>query len=221
MDTLDLLLCPICKNIPEHEREVFLNELKFKTKSFKKGEWIAQQGDTVNSLYILLKGSVKAEMISESGTVLNIETIHAPNPLAPAFLFAENNKFPVDVVALEDVEVVLISKELITKQLARNQTFLQGFLTFNSNRVHFLSERLKLLSTKTIKGKLAQYILARTSNMCFTMDMNQTILAEYFGVTRPSLSRSIAEMIDEEIISTKGKNGKVLNIEKLKGLIIQ
>ena len=221
MDTLDLLLCPICKNIPEHEREVFLNELKFKTKSFKKGEWIAQQGDTVNSLYILLKGSVKAEMISESGTVLNIETIHAPNPLAPAFLFAENNKFPVDVVALEDVEIVLISKELITKQLARNQTFLQGFLTFNSNRVHFLSERLKLLSTKTIKGKLAQYILARTSNMCFTMDMNQTILAEYFGVTRPSLSRSIAEMIDEEIISTKGKNGKVLNIEKLKGLIIQ
>jgi CRP-like cAMP-binding protein len=212
----DLLLCPICRNIPFHERESFLDALNIKTKSYKKGEWIAQQGDMVKALYILLKGSVKAEMLSESGTILNIETIHAPNPLAPAFLFAENNKFPVDVVALEDVEVILISKESIMKQLAHNADFLQGFMTFNSSRVHFLSERLKLLSTKTIKGKLAQYILARTNNMCFTMDMNQTTLAEYFGVTRPSLSRSIAEMIDEEIISLKGKNGKILNLLELK-----
>ena len=220
MNTDDLLLCPICKNIPVNERDKFFDELKIKTKFYKKGKLIAQQGDTVNSLYILLKGSVKAEMFSESGTILNIETIHAPNPLAPAFLFAENNQFPVDVVALEDVEIVLISKESIIKQLSNNEQFLHGFMTFNANRVHFLSERLKLLSTKTIKGKLAQYILERTSNMSFTMDMNQTTLAEYFGVTRPSLSRSIAEMINEEIISLKGKNGKVLNLLKLKRLLI-
>jgi len=220
MNLNDLLLCPICKNIPINERESFLDKLNIKTKTFKKGEWIAQQGDAVKSLYILSKGSVKAEMFSESGTVLNIETIHAPNPLAPAFLFAENNQFPVDVVALEEVEILLISKESITKQLASNADFLQGFMTFNSNRVHFLSERLKLLSTKTIKGKFAQYILERTSNQCFTINMNQTTLAEYFGVTRPSLSRSIAEMIDEGIISLKGKNGKVLDFKKLKKMLV-
>jgi len=220
MDTANLILCPICKNIPVNEQESFLDELKIKTKSFKKGEWIARQGDTVKALYILLKGSVKAEMFSESGTILNIETIHAPNPLAPAFLFAENNQFPVDVIALEDVEIILVSKESIMKQLTHNENFLHEFMKFNSNRAQFLSERLKFLSTKTIKGKVAQYILARTDNMCFTLDMNKTTLAEYFGVTRPSLSRSIAEMVDEEIISLKGKNGKILHLEKLKELIV-
>jgi CRP-like cAMP-binding protein len=219
MDIEKLSLCPICKNIPVNEREDFLNELNFKTKIFKKGEWIAQQGDVVKSLYILLKGSVKAEMISDSGTVLNIETIYAPNPLAPAFLFAENNQFPVDVVALEDCEIMVISKESVMKQLANNKTFLQEFMAFNSNRTHFLSERLKFLSTKTIKGKLAQYILARASKTDFTMDMNQTELAEYFGVTRPSLSRSLSEMIDDEIISLKGKKGRILNFTKLRKLI--
>jgi len=221
MNIDEILLCPICKNIPADQRESFVNELNIKTKTFKKGDWIAQQGDKVHALYILLKGSVKTEMVSEAGTILNIETIHAPSPLASAFLFADNNQFPVDVVALEDVEIVLISKEQIMKQLANNETFLQSFMTFNSNRVHFLSERLKLLSTKTIKGKLSQYILARTSNMCFTMDMNQTTLAEYFGVARPSLSRSISEMIDEGIISLKGRKGKVLDIKKLKELVVQ
>ena len=218
MDIDDLTLCPICKNIPVNEQEGFLNELKFRTKYFKKGEWIAQQGDIVKALYILLKGSVKAEMISDSGTVLNVETIYAPNPLAPAFLFAENNHFPVDVVALEDCEIIIVSKESVMKQLACNEMFLKGFMEFNANRTHFLSERLKFLSTKTIKGKLAQYILTKTNNTDFTLNMNQTALAEYFGVTRPSLSRSLSEMIDDEIISLKGKHGKVLNFMKLRKL---
>jgi len=221
MDIDDLFLCPICRNIPVDEREKFLNELKFKTISFQKGELIAQQGNNVNALYILSKGSVKAEMVSESGSVLNIETIHAPNPLAAAFLFAENNHFPVDVVALDDVEIILISKDAMMKQLLRHEAFLQGFMTYNANRVQFLSERLKLLSTKTIKGKIAQFILARSKGTDFSLEMSQTTLAEYFGVTRPSLSRSIAEMIDEGIISLKRKNGKILNRVNLRGLIIQ
>ena len=221
MDSDDLFLCPICRNVPVNERENFLHELQFKTRCFKKGEWIAQQGDAVNALYILFKGSVKTEMISESGTVLTIETIHAPNPLASAFLFAENNRFPVDVVALEPCEIIIISKESMMQQLTRNEAFLQGFMTFNSNRIHFLSERLKLLSTKTIKGKLAQYILSRSHHMDFTLHMTQTALADYFGVTRPSLSRSLSEMIDEGIISLKGKSGKVLDLGKLKNAMMQ
>ena len=200
MNISDLFQCPICRNIPLQEREAFLELLDYKIKSFKKGDFVARQGDVVDSLYLLLHGSVKTEMISDSGTVLNIETIQAPNPLAPAFLFAENNRFPVDVVALEDSEAVLIPKSSVMKQLATNVIFLQSFMAFNSNRTNFLSERIKLLSVKTIKGKLAQYILSRTKNLHFTMDRNQTQLAEYFGVARPSLARSLSEMTEDGIL---------------------
>jgi len=220
MDCDALFLCPICRNIPENERQSFLDELRYAIRVFEKGEWIAQQGNTVAALYILLKGSVKAEMISESGIALNMETIHAPNLLAPAFLFAENNTFPVDVLALEHCEIMIVTKESILKQLARNEAFLKGFLTFNANRTHFLSERIKFLSIKTIKGKLAQYILTRATGLDFTMNMNQTDLAEYFGVARPSLSRSLSEMINERIISLKGKNGKIHNLVRLKELVV-
>ena len=219
MDAYDLSRCPICRNISVDQRENFLNELNFKVKVYQKGEWIAQQGDVFQSLFILLKGSVKAEMASDSGTILNIETIYAPNPLAPAFLFAKNNRFPVDVVALEDCEIMVVSKETVMKQLACNETFLQEFMTFNANRTHFLSQRLKFLSTKTIKGKLAQYILARAIHADFTMELNKTELSEYFGVARPSLSRSLSEMINEGIIALKGKSGKILNFTELRKLI--
>ena len=221
MDIVDLFLCPVCKDLSTQEKEELLSKSGYKTKLYKKGDRIANQGDTVNSLYILLKGRVKTEMISGSGTILNIETIQAPSPLAPAFLFAENNRFPVDVIALEACEIILIPKSFVMQELASNEAFLQNYMAYNANRTTFLSERLKLLSVKTIKGKLAQYILSRSEGCLFSMGMNQTELAEYFGVARPSLARSLSEMIDNQIIQINKRKGEILNLNALKELIVQ
>jgi CRP/FNR family transcriptional regulator, dissimilatory nitrate respiration regulator len=217
LNPMDLKLCPICGNIPENEREPFYQSLHAVTKSYAKGDFVARQGDKVGSLYLLSKGSVKTEMITESGGVLSVETIVAPRPLAPAFLFAENNRFPVDVVALEPCEVVTIPKTSVMQQLATNENFLKSYMTFNANRTQFLSERLQLLSIKTIKGKLAYYIRQRAVSGIFKLDRNQTELAEYFGVARPSLARSFSEMVDEGTIT---RDGKIVNADKLKQYIL-
>lgn len=214
---MNIELCPICGNIPENEREQFFQSLHATEKSYAKGELIARQGDTVGSLYMLLKGSVKTEMITESGGVLSVETIVAPRPLAPAFLFAENNRFPVNVVALEPCEIAIIPKASVMQQLAVNENFLKSYMAFNADRTQFLSERLQLLSIKTIKGKLAYYIRQRVVNGTFKMDRNQTGLAEYFGVARPSLARSFSEMINEGAIT---RDGKIMNADKLKQYIV-
>lgn len=219
MNINKLFSSPVLKNIPENQREEFLKGFQYNIKRYQKDDFIVYQNDIVDALYIVLEGSAKAEMILESGTVMNIETIEAPNPLAPAFLFAENNRFPVDVIALEDCEVIIITKKSILNQLAVNEFFLQNFMAFTSNKTNFLSERIKLMSIKTIKGKLAQYILDRTQNMEFTLDKNQTQLAEYFGVARPSLARSLSEMIEDGIIELNKKQGKILDRKKFKELI--
>lgn len=209
--------CPICGNIPEDQRDSFLASLNVLSKSFKKGDYIARQGDVVGSLYMLHKGQVKTEMITESGGVLLVEIIAAPRPLASAFLFAGNNRFPVDVIALEECEVMLIPKESVIQQLATNQDFLKSYMEFNANRTQFLSERLQLLSIKTIKGKLAYYILQRIVEGRFRLDKNQTELAEFFGVARPSLARSFSEMVEENVIT---RDGGITSLDRLKGYVM-
>ncbi|MDR3046869.1 MAG: Crp/Fnr family transcriptional regulator [Bacteroidales bacterium] len=221
MDTDALFSCPLCCHILPDERTIFIQDAKPKTKFFKKGALVAVQGDPVDALYVLTKGSVKTEMISEAGNSLPIETITAPQLLAPAFLLAEEHFFPVDVIAIEDSEVVLISKSMIIKQLSCNEAFLHAYMKLNSNRMHFITERLKLFSIKTIKGKLAQYMLERSKNRHFVMDKNQTQLAEYFGVARPSLSRSLSEMIDDKVIILNNKDGEILNLDALKEYMLQ
>ncbi|MEG0519025.1 MAG: Crp/Fnr family transcriptional regulator [Bacteroidales bacterium] len=210
---MNIELCPICGHLPKEEQKKFLASLHAVTKHYKRGDFIAIQGDKVDSLYLLVSGSVKTEMVAEGGTVLTIETIAAPHPLAPAFLFAQNNRFPVDVTAMEDCEVILIPKAAVMRELADNPHFLQSYMAFNANRTQFLSEKVHLLSIKTIKGKLAYYIMQRISAGVYKMDKNQTELADYFGVARPSLSRSFSEMIEDGAIS---RDGKVLNFNKLK-----
>lgn len=221
MEEIDLKNCPICSGIPEPMRQAFLDQLNYQLLHFEKGDRIANQGDTVKALYLLIKGSVKTEMTNDSGQMIGIEHIRAPRPLAPAFLFAESNRFPVDVTALESSVILQIPKEEVIRQLGANEHFMRGYLTFNSNRTQFLSEKLKLMSIKTIKGKLAYYLLNQTPHgeTSFVADRNQTELADYFAVARPSLARSMAELEDEGIIRHEKKTIFILNRQALQQLI--
>jgi CRP-like cAMP-binding protein len=187
-------------------------------KHYEKGGLIARQGERCRALYVLMDGAVKAEMTAPDGTLLTVERLHAPHPLAPAFLFAAENRFPVQVTAFESVRVVCIPKESVVKLLTVDPAFLAAFLALNSEMTRFLSERLQLLSMKTIKGKLAQYLLARCApgQTTLTLDRSQKELAAYFGVERPSLARSMADMVTEGLIDCRRRQVSLLDLNGLR-----
>ena len=218
----DLASCPICSQIQIDDTEQFLLDLKCSIKIYAKNELIVRQGDVCDSLYMLTQGSVKTEMITENGNILGIEIIKAPRPLAPAFLFSDNNHFPVDVTALEEVEIMKIPKEEILRLMMTNPDFMKQFLTHNSNRTQFLTNRLQLLSIKTIKGKIAHFLLESMTDegKTFTINRNQTELAEFFGVARPSLARSLSELIQDGIIRMDKKQFTILDRKSLRSLLV-
>lgn len=218
----DLSLCPICSQIQINDQEQFLSDLKCTVKTYGKNDLIVRQGDICDSLYMLTLGSVKTEMITESGNILGIEIIRAPHPLAPAFLFSDNNHFPVDVTALEEVEIMKIPKDEIMRLMMTNPDFMKQFLTYNSNRTQFLTNRLQLLSIKSIKGKVAHFLIEQetVAQKSFTINRNQTELAEFFGIARPSLARCLSEMVQDGIIKINKKEYTILNMKRLRNLLV-
>jgi len=218
----DLASCPICSKIQIDDQEQFLLDLKYTVKGYAKNDLIVRQGDICDSLYMLTLGSVKTEMITENGNILGIEIIKAPRPLAPAFLFSDNNHFPVDVTALEEVEIMKIPKEEIMRLMMTNPDFMKQFLTHNSNRTQFLTNRLQMLSIKTIKGKVAHFLIEQeaVSQKSFAISRNQTELADFFGIARPSLARSLSEMVQDGIISINKKEYTILDMKKLRELLV-
>ncbi len=214
-------LCPLFVGIDEETVRHFLSRTVSEIRTFQKGEYLVRQGDTINFLHLLVEGIVRTEMITAEGNLLEIEFIEAVRPLAPAFIFADRNKFPVDALAMEKCEVYLIPKSVFLKEMMLNETLLKNFLRMNSNMTVFLSNKVQMISIKSLKGKLSLYILENTSSdrNSFTLKRTQTQLAEYFGVQRPSLARTIGEMINENIITLHKKELTVLNRKKLEQLI--
>lgn len=206
----------------ENESGIFPSDLDYSIKTFKKNKILFRQGDLCDALYILVTGSVKTEMITENGNLLGVEIINAPRPLAPAFIFSSNNRFPVDVTAIEDVEVIRIPKVEVMRLMNEHPDFMQQFLQHSANRTQFLTNRLQLLSIKTIKGKIAHFLLeqAGEEGLTFRINRNQTELAEFFGVARPSLARSLSEMIEDKVIEVNKKEYKILDIKKLRDLLV-
>ena len=93
--------------------------------------------------------------IDFSGKTIKVEDIEAPYPIAPAFLFGKNNKFPVNITANNDVELLLLPKDTVINILQTNVIFLNNFLNSISSRAQFLENKIKFLSFKTIffRGK--------------------------------------------------------------------
>jgi len=210
------------KKVEIDNQEQFLLDLKYNIKAYQKNEVIVRQGDACDALYMLTLGSVKTEMITENGSLLGIEIIQAPRPLAPAFLFSDNNHFPVEVTAMEEVEIMKIPKDEIMRLMMTNPDFMKQFLTHNSNRTQFLTNRLQLLSIKTIKGKLAHFLLENSTGdgKPFEINRNQTELADFFCVARPSLARSLSEMVQDGIITINKKEYTILNSRVLRDLLV-
>jgi len=213
----------VFRGISPDEMENLLIDSQYQIKKFSKGDMLAFREDKCENLMIVLKGSVKGEMLDPSGKSIKIEDIMAPYPIASAFLFGQRNQFPVNVTANEEVEVFYLSKNSVIEMFQKNKVFLTNYLNSISNRSQFLANKLMFLNFKTIKGKLANYLLklAAPDKTEITLPKSQAEMAQFFGVTRPSFARSLKEMEQEGLIETNRREIKILNKQQLIRLLQQ
>ena len=213
---------PLFRGITPERLFADLEEISFHTRSYKKGEILAQQGAVCNRLVILTKGSVRGEMIDYSGRLIKVEDIAAPRAIAPLFLFGEENRYPVEVTANEPTEVIELPKSSVLSLFRKNEQFLENYMNLSANYARTLSDKLFFMSFKTIRQKLASYLLRlykQQQQTHITLDRSQQELSDYFGVSRPSLARELAHMQEDGLLIADRKHITILHKEQLVRLI--
>jgi CRP/FNR family transcriptional regulator, dissimilatory nitrate respiration regulator len=194
-------------DIPEADLSLLLQRIPLTEKKYIKGQSILHQGAEYTRLYILLYGTCYGEITDITGKTIKVEDFHAPTMLAPAVLFASQNTMPGSVVAKRECEVMIIDKSSILTLCSLDTRILKNLLNLISNKFVFISGKLAFFSFKTIKEKLANYLLGLPEQTGGQRIMAHSMeeLAEFFGVTRPSLSRVVAELVQQGIIERRGK----------------
>jgi CRP-like cAMP-binding protein len=218
-----LLACPLFRDLNEKRLSQLIAAQPFQLKRYGSGELIARAGEVVHFLHIVISGSVKGEMIDFTGKVIKIEDMGPSRPLASAFLFGSQNRYPVNIIANEPVQIFSISRDSLLRIMQSDDLVLKNFLDAVSSRGQFLSNKIRFLFFSTIKGKLAHYLLELSGKQggsaIILLPHSQSQLSELFGVARPSIGRAIGEMNRDGLIRTDGKQVILLDQIRLSALL--
>ena len=199
MNAIQLLQLPLFQGISEAAARQLLAEAPNSVRRYKEGDFIARQGDPCRSLYILCTGNVRAKMENAEGKQVTIDRISAPEVLAPAFIFASENRFPVNIEVQENCEVLVLDKNYFLEFMHSQPVIMKNFIEMISDRSLFLSKKLNEFALQSLKSRLLNYLKINGR-----ID-NQQEVAFILGVARPSLARALSELIAEKKVSMNGK----------------
>ena len=201
----------VFNGIDEKTIKNILEKNKYEIKKYSPNESIAFRGDEVRGLYIILKGTLTTEMLTEEGNVIKIEELVPSDVIASAFVFGKKNSFPVDLNAKDEAEILFIERKEFLKLLFSQEKILENEV---SNKTQLLTSKIwNSFNNKTIKKKFCDYVKKNQKNNLFSIQ-NLGALAEFFGVERPSLSRVLSELVKDEKLERIGRNKyKILDKE--------
>jgi CRP-like cAMP-binding protein len=211
---------PLFRGLSDSEIDGIIESVNYRSRSYPEGAVAVIAGEEISSVMIVLSGSVRGEMTDLAGKTIKIEDMHPPQALAAAFIYGKEARYPVNVIANTDTELLIIGKSDFLALINNDRRLLLNYLTAVCTRALFLSERLRFLSFRTIREKYAHYIssLPGASSGRVVIDRTQQELADYFGVTRPSLARAVAEMVSDGLISVERRYVRLLDIRRLSTL---
>ena len=204
----------VFNDLDEDTIKDILEKTKYEIKKYSLDEPIAFRGDEVKGLYIILKGTLITEMLTEEGNIIKIEELVPSDVIASAFIFGKNNNFPVDLSAKDEAEILFVERKEFLKLLFSQEKILENFLNEISNKTQLLTSKIwNSFNNKTIKKKFCDYVKRNQKNNEFFIE-NLGALAEFFGVERPSLSRVLSELVKDEKLERIGRNKyRILNGE--------
>ncbi len=94
---------------------------------------------------------------------------------------------------------------------------MHAILSSISNKLQFLSEKVRLTSLKTIKAKIAYYLLKESEGESdFQLKTSKQEIANLFGVSRQALTNVMKQMHEDDIIYMERRKIKIVNRQALK-----
>ena len=190
------------KGLNPQEISDCLRKVDFKIKKYKKNEIVFFRGDILKKVIIIINGTTHGEMQKFNGDTIVINQMKSGEVLASAFLFGNDNIFPVDLVTLENSKFLLFDKEKYLNLIQSDKRLLLNFINEISNKSQLLSKRIWFNFThKTIEEKILSYINENAKNNKIKFLPSISALAKKFEVTRPALSREISNLCKKKILT--------------------
>ena len=212
-----LFTVPLFRDMKPQVKQAVPKELDMHLTEALKGEIIAHQGDVCRRLYVLLKGILEVNIIDALGNKVYIEHLYAPRVFATPHLFKEDNRLPATFTSVEDLLLLTVTKESTFALISKYPDVLRSFLCIAGNCNVCTTDRLDVLSRKTVRERLLVYLFKNKPKRSNKVRLRQTLtqLADYLNVSRPALSTEFSKLEKEGLLLRSDKDYVELNLKLL------
>jgi CRP-like cAMP-binding protein len=192
---------------------------------FRKKEAIFSEGDPSELFYIVKKGKVKITKLSHEGKEIILEII-SPLDFFGGIAVLRGFPYPANAVAMEDTEVLKISRKNLLSILDRFPNLMYCMATNIGDRIKGSHETLKSIALEKVESRIASLLIKLSDKAgektpegtAINMKLTKQDLAEMVGTTVETSIRTMSKLSKSGLVSVKAGRIIIKDLERLKSL---
>ncbi len=176
-------------------------------KSYRKAEVVYGMGEQIETMGLILRGSVNIVVNYYWGGSNIFSHISAGQIFAETYAIIPSCELMVEVVAAEDTEILFLNvNRFLQKGVENNPTYthmIQKMLQLSAQKNLKLSTRMLHIASKSIRERILSYLSQQAleqGHMPVTIPFSRQQLADYLGVDRSALSNELSKMQKDRIL---------------------
>ncbi|MBS6395803.1 MAG: Crp/Fnr family transcriptional regulator [Clostridiales bacterium] len=220
----DYLQSSLFQKISREEAERMLDCSKAQFREYPAGSLIFGEADRPQYLYLLLEGRVQISKHLPSGKRNLLFQVGELEVFGEVFAAAEDQYYWYEAMAVKSSRILILPYHFIygvcSNACEHHRMVIRNLLDIQARNNLQMTKKLHIITNTTLKQKIVLWLLDMSRDQKkVVMDMNREELADYLGVTRPSLSRSLMELQKQGIIRIDGKKIWIENMEEIEKIM--
>lgn len=214
----ELEISPLFQDISYEEYSSLLTCFQAVQKSFRSDDLIYDFSSPKNDVVgIVERGNAALIRIDEEGVATVMEELGPGGVFGRTLAFAGSGGDSLQVVCRTSCDVLFIDYPHILKRCEHacnhHSVLVQNMLRLMSDKAQALSQRVDVLSRRSIREKLLCYfrqLSERAGSNTFTLPFSLSTLADYIATDRSAMMRELKRLREEGAIRSDGRQFTLL-----------
>jgi len=187
-----------------------------KIRQIKKKQVLYYEGDHPQGLYLIIDGAIRTFKLAEDGRELMMGLHKADDYIGVNALLLDE-AFTETAEAVEDSAICLLPKEAIINLVNKYPDISMQFIKILANNIKEKEDQLLELAYNSVRKRLAQ-VLVRLSRQLpdpSQFKISRDELASMAGMATETVSRTLSDFKEENLIEKKGSHIQILDLNRL------
>lgn len=199
--------CRLLAGLPEAARQDCLQ--RSSRANFRRGQWVARQGDPASALYVVQSGMLKLLQLTHQGTELIVRFV-GPGGVFGGVVAVDRVPYPVSAIAVAPTETCVWDSQTLRHLLDAHAALRGNIMREMASHMTDALTRVREMTTLRVSERLALALvrLARQvgrptdAGVLIDYPITRQELAELAGTTLYTASRTLAQWTDEGILKS-------------------